>query len=144
VVSYLRALSAPRTVLWCYLIWYAFVAVRYFDPHASLWLSSLGLSGIIGTGLYFSTAYAGPTRRALGFWPVLRFYLMPFCVSSFAALIKGRGFVLIFHPDVEGNLVAFSLCAAFCAAVLLLKRLDGARFQVPGGAPARCVRSREE
>jgi hypothetical protein len=84
------------------------------------------LSGIIGTGLYFSTAYAGPTRRALGFWPVLRFYLMPFCVSSFAALIKGRGFVLIFHPDLEGNLLALALCGAFSALVLVFKWQDGA------------------
>jgi hypothetical protein len=121
VVSYLRALSAPRTLLWCYFLWWGFVAFRYFDPHPSLWLSSLGLSGIIGTGLYFSTAYAGTTRRPLGFWPVLRFYLMPFCVSSFAALIKDHGFVLIFHPDAEGNLLASACCAVFCAIVLLSK-----------------------
>jgi hypothetical protein len=122
VVSYLRALTAPRMLLWCYFVWWAFVAARYFDPQPSLWLNSLGLSGIIGTGLYFSTAYAGPTRRVLGFWPVLRFYLMPFCVSSFAALIKGRGFVLIFHPDLKGNLQPLAFCAGASALVLFFKR----------------------
>ena len=125
MVTYLRELSAPKTLLWCYLLWYAFVAIRYFDPGPALWASSLGLSAIIGTGLYLSTAYAEQKRRKLGFWPVFRFYLMPFCVSSFSALIKGRGFVLIFHPDPENNLTAFFLCAGFCLLVLLVKRTRG-------------------
>jgi hypothetical protein len=125
VTAYLRALSAPKLLLWCYLIWYAFAAVRYFDPNPALWASSLGLSLIIGSGLYLSTAYAGPERRTLGFWPVFRFYLMPFCVSSFAALIKGRGFVLIFHPRLEDNLSVLALCSLFTATVLALKWHSG-------------------
>jgi hypothetical protein len=123
VVRYLSGLSAPRALLWCYLIWYAFVVVRYFDPNPTLWASSVGLSAIIGTGLYLSTAFAGSQRRELGGWPVFRFFLMPFCVSSFSALIKGHGFVLIFHPELTDNLRALALCAGFCAAVLMLKRV---------------------
>jgi hypothetical protein len=135
VLAYLRSLPAPRVLLWCYFIWYAFVAVRYFEPKPALWATSLGLSAIIGTGLYVSTAYASQSRRALGFWPVFRFYLMPFCVSSFAALIKDRGFVLIFHPIARDNLEALGLCAAFCLLVLTAKRLQD------GGA-ARATASR--
>lgn len=119
MLAYLRGLSAPKTLLWCYFCWYLFAAARYFDPNPRLWASSLGLSAIIGTGLYLSTAYAERTRRVLGFWPVFRFYLMPFCVSSFAALIKGHGFVLIFHPNLADNLEALALCASFCALVLV-------------------------
>jgi hypothetical protein len=135
VFAYLRSLPAPRGLLWCYLIWYAVVAVRYFDPSPTLWASSVGLSAIIGTGLYFSTAYAGRERKALGFWPVFRFYLMPFCVSSFAALIKGHDFVLIFHPNLADNLVAFALCAAFWGLVLVSKlvRSEGAVARSPLG-----------
>ena len=125
MTAYLRGLSAPKALLWCYLLWYAVVAVRYFDPNPALWASSIGLSAIIGTGLYLSTAYAERERRRLGFWPVFRFYLMPFCVSSFSALIKGRGFLLIFHPDVAGNVGALGLCVGFCALVLLVKRCSG-------------------
>ena len=99
--------------------------VRYFDPNPRLWVNALGLSLIIGTGLYLSTAYAGPTRRELGFWPVARFYLMPFCCSSFSSLIKGRGFVLIFDPDFWANLFALGLCAAFCTLVVSLKAVHG-------------------
>lgn len=122
VVTYLRGLPAPRVLLWCYLIWYAYTAARHFDPSPALWASSLGLSAIIGTGLYAGTAYAGRERARLGFWPVFRFYLMPFCVSSFSALIKGQGFVLIFHPTLHDNVIGLTLCAAFVLLVSLAKQ----------------------
>src|SRR5687768_3250868 len=93
LVDYLARLTAGRLLLWCYFLWYLVVLVRYFDPDPGLWLTSLGLSGIIGLALYVSTT-AGGVR--LGFWPVVRLFMMPFCVSSFAALVKGKGFVLVF------------------------------------------------
>ena len=68
MVAYLRGLPGPKVLLWCYLLWYGVAAVRYFEPSPTLWASSLGLSAIIGTGLYVSTAYAERSRRALGFW----------------------------------------------------------------------------
>jgi hypothetical protein len=137
VLAYLRGLPAPKVLLWCYFIWYAFAVARYFEPKAALWGTSLGLSAIIGTGLYISTAYAGAVRRPLGFWPVFRFYLMPFCVSSFAALIKDRGFVLIFHPNLIDNLEALGLCAAFCFVVLAVKRLhDGSETRATASRQA--------
>jgi hypothetical protein len=123
VVRYLAELTPPRVVLWCYLIWYLFVLVRYFDPSPSLWLSSLGISAIIGTGLYLSTAYGGRKRTELERWQVVRLYMMPFCVSSFAALIKGRGFILVFDPKLGSDLIAIGGCAAFVGAAALARRL---------------------
>ena len=110
-------------LLWCYLLWYLFVVVTYFDPKPRLWLSSVGLSIIVGTGLYLSTAHGNRERTRLSFWQVFRFYLMPFCVSSFSALIKGRGFVLIFHPSLEKNIEALGSCALFCGVVFACKNL---------------------
>ena len=124
----------PRTLLWCYFCWYGFAVYRHFDPSPRLWASSLGLSAVIGSGLYLSTAYAGPARRTLGFWPVFRFYLMPFCVSSFSALIRGKGFILIFHPSVTDNAAAVALCGGFCSVVWLLKRLQPRRRNQAGEA----------
>jgi hypothetical protein len=123
LLRYLAELTLPRMVLWCYLIWYGFVLTRYFDPSARLWLSSLGISAIIGTGLYLSTAHGGRTRTRLETWQVVRLYMMPFCVSSFAALIKGRNFVLVFDPSLTANAAAGAGCAAFVAAALLARRL---------------------
>src|SRR6478735_8035414 len=113
---YFAHLRPAQRVLWCYLIWWLYVLVRCFDPSPLLWLSSLGISAIVGTALYLSTARAGQTRVQLGRWQIARLYLMPFCVSSFAALIKGRGFVLIFHPSLRDNLLAASACALFVVA----------------------------
>jgi hypothetical protein len=122
LLAYLRTLTAPRLLLWCYLFWYLYAAVRYFDPSVRLWASSLGMSAVIGTGLYVSTAYSGGSWRRLGFWPVFRFYLMPFCVSSFSALIKGQEFVFIFHPRWEDNVTALSLCGGLCLVATAAKR----------------------
>jgi len=99
ITGYLGGLNNGRLILWCYLIWYCVVLVRYFDPSPRLWLTSLGLSGIIGFALYISTTAAGGEKVKLGFWQTFRLFLMPFCVSSFSALVKGRGFVLIFSPQ---------------------------------------------
>ncbi|HVY31579.1 MAG TPA: hypothetical protein VHB79_33820 [Polyangiaceae bacterium] len=126
LVRYLSELTTPRLVLWCYLIWYGFVLVRYFDPSLRLWLSSLGISAIIGTGLYLSTAHGGRVRTKLETWQVVRLYMMPFCVSSFAALIKGRGFLLVFDASLLANAAAGAGCAAFVALALACRKARAA------------------
>jgi hypothetical protein len=118
---YLANLSTGRLILWCYLIWYVVVLVRYFDPSLRLWLTSLGLSAIIGLALYLSTV-SGTNKVKLEFWQVFRLFLMPFCVSSFAALVKGKGFLLIFSPNLEEIGIAVALCLVLCAIVAVLKR----------------------
>ena len=59
ITRYLARLTAGRLLLWCYLIWYLVVLVRYFDPEPRLWLTSAGMTVIIGVALYVST-----TRRS--------------------------------------------------------------------------------
>jgi hypothetical protein len=122
MVAYLRELNAPRLLLWCYLIWYLFTVACTFDASPRLWLTSLGISGIIGAGLYLSTARAGKEPVSLGRWQVFRLFLMPFCVSSFAALIRGRGFVLVFHPTLRANALGSMLCLAFLVVVWAFKQ----------------------
>ena len=122
LLRYLRALSPARTILWCYAIWYAVVLVRYFDPNPQLWATSLGLSGIIGFALLLSTRAASQPGARMDRWGVFRLFLMPFCVSSFAALVKGHGFVLIFSPDWREGALAAALCVVFCIGVALVKR----------------------
>ena len=121
---YLATLSTGRLILWCYFIWYLVVLIRYFDPSARLWLTSLGLSGIIGFALYLSTAGSGTTRIKFDRWQLFRLFLMPFCVSSFAALVKDRGFILIFSPNIKEVALAVGLCVALCVVVFGLKQLE--------------------
>ncbi len=119
---YLANLSKGRLILWCYFIWYCVVLVRYFDPSPKLWFTSLGLSLLIGVALYLSTTAVDKLQVRLGFWKTFRLFLMPFCVSSFAALVKGKGFILIFSPAPKETLIGAAGCLAFCALVFILKR----------------------
>ena len=122
LIPYLANLSKGRLILWCYFIWYLVVLVRYFDPSPRLWLTSLGLSLIIGFALFVSTTAAGENKVKLEPWQIIRLFMMPFCVSSFAALVKGKEFVLIFSPDPKEILIAVALCLLLCGTVAVLKR----------------------
>jgi hypothetical protein len=118
LARYFANLTTGRIILWCYLIWYLVVLARYFDPSLRIWLTSVGLAGIVGTGLYISSTAHG---NKLACWQIVRLYLMPFFVSSFSALVKGRQFILIFSPNPKEILLALGLCALFCGAVFVLK-----------------------
>src|SRR3982751_3724637 len=121
LMRYLTTLNKGRLILWCYFVWYLVVLVRYFDPNPRLWLTSVGLALIVGVALYISTAAAGGAKVKLDGCQTFRLFLMPFCVSSFAALVKGRGFVLIFSPNGYEIAVAVLLCLLLCAFVAGLK-----------------------
>ncbi len=125
LLKYLSKLSTGRLILWCYFVWYAVILVRYFDGNAKLWLTSLGLSLIIGVALIISTMSSSKGRTDLDGWQRFRLFLMPFCVSSFSALVKGHGFILIFSPNVTEDLLALGLCLLLCGSVALVKRFSG-------------------
>jgi hypothetical protein len=57
----------------------------------------------------------------LDFWQTFRLFVMPFCVSSFSALVKGKGFILIFSPKPMEIAVAAGLCAILSGVVLPLR-----------------------
>ena len=103
LVRYLAGLNAARIILWCYLIWYLTAVVLYFDPSPSLWLTSVGVSAIVGYALWLSSVHSPAGRIKLGRWQLFRLYLTPFAVSSFAALIKGKGFHSHSVPDAQGE-----------------------------------------
>jgi hypothetical protein len=119
-VRYFASLSAGKVVLWCFLLWYLATVIHHFDATPSIWLNALGISAIIGVALYLSVREPGrpPPDR----WTVLRLVLMPFCVSSFSQLIKGKGFVLVFPPDLHEIAISSAACGAFVVAVLMIKR----------------------
>ncbi len=117
VLAYFRNLPPSRAILWGYLVWYAVTLVHHFDPSPRLWLNSLGISLVIGTALLLSLA-----ARSRDPWQTFRMFLMPFCVSSFSSLIKGRNFIVIFSTDKREFLIATASCLTFAAFLLLLKK----------------------
>ena len=126
---YLATLTTGRIVLWCYAIWYVVNVAHHFDARPRLWLTSLGLSAIIGAALLLSTQASSRGTTRLDRWQIFRLFLMPFCVSSFAALVKDAGFILIFPPRLRENVVGLVAMAAFVFAVLALKQTRFARLE---------------
>ena len=123
---YFGNLSTGKTVLWCYLIWYVVMACFYFEPRISLWINSLGISIVIGTGLVLSVMPAGGVR-AMEKWQVARLFIMPFCVSSFAALIKDHEFFLVFSSKATENATALAACAVFAGITRVCRAMVKAR-----------------
>jgi len=119
--TYFKALRPAKVFLWCYLIWYFFMLGQYFEPKLSLWLNSLGISLFIGLGLLLSVM---PKVGISGMekWQIARLFIMPFCVSSFAAIIKDRGFMVIFSPLWQDNLGAMISCFTFVIFIWLCKK----------------------
>jgi hypothetical protein len=120
-VRYFAGLTNGRIVLWSYLIWYAVTVAAHFDARPGLWLTSLGISAIIGVALLISTTSSSNGTTELDRWQVFRLFVMPFCVSSFAALVKDEGYVLVFPPSPWLNAIGFALIAIFVATVLRLR-----------------------
>lgn len=109
LISYFAALRPPKLVLWCYLAWYFAVVACYFDPSPAIWLSALGISGLIGIALIFATGVPGQRTDP---WTKFRLFLFPFCVSSYSTLIKGKGFILLFPTQAKPLIAGLSACAA--------------------------------
>lgn len=122
LLHYLQNLSTGRIILWCYALWYGVNVTCHFDPRPRIWLTSLGLSGIIGAALIISTRPSSGQRPPMDPWVTFRLFLMPFCVSSFAALVKDAGYVLIFPPTLRENLVGLSAIGLFLILLLALKK----------------------
>jgi hypothetical protein len=120
-MAYLSNLAPGKAALWCYLIWYLMTVIAHFDPSPAIWLNSLGISAVIGVALLLSVKRepSSPANR----WQTFRLFLMPFCVSSFSALIKGQGYILVLPSRPIELYLSLGLCAVFIALVLILRRL---------------------
>ena len=77
---------------------------------------------MIGTGLMLSVS----SQKVDGsdHWQTFRLYLMPFCVSSFSALIKEHGFVVFVSPRFEENTLALLSCLIFLVLVYSVKLVN--------------------
>ena len=119
LIQYLYELKLDKAILWCYLIWYVIVVCFHFDPSVKIWINSIGISAVIGTGLMLSVSSSKGERDR---WQAFRLYLMPFCVSSFSALIKERGFIIFISPNIKETIVSVSGCVLFISVILVVKR----------------------
>lgn len=121
-LGYFAALDRRRATLWCSFLWYVTMDVRYADSAPSMWLHSLGIAAIVGITLTLNAVSPSGRIRDLGFWPVLLFFLIPFCVASFSVFSEDHAFFLIFPLNVIDNSVSLGLVACFCALVWFAKK----------------------
>jgi hypothetical protein len=119
LVTYLSRLSNGKLVLWCYLVWYLSTVAHHYDPSPAIWLNSLGISAVIGVALMLSVS-GGAARNDP--WQAFRLFAMPFCVSSFSSLIKGKGFLLVFPPSSSELAAAIGACLLFAGTVMGWRR----------------------
>ena len=112
MIRYFARMKVPKLVLWCYLAWYVTVSGCYFDPSPVIWLTAIGMSALIGIALIFATKVPG---QAMERWTMFRLFLFPFCVSSYSALIKGKGFFLIFPMEIRPLLTGLAVCLVVVA-----------------------------
>jgi hypothetical protein len=120
LIQYLYEIKLDKAILWCYLIWYVIVVCFHFDPSVKIWINSIGISAVIGTGLMLSVS---STKGERDRWQAFRLYLMPFCVSSFSALIKEEGFIVFISPNIQETIVSGSCCVLFLVVILVVKVL---------------------
>ncbi len=120
---YFAGLGVGKIILWCYLIWYVSTVAHHFDASPSIWLNSIGISVFIGFALMLSVGNNFSLSKNK--WQTFRLFLMPFCVSSFSALIKGKGFILIFPTALHELVVSAALCIFFIFSVLGLRQTSG-------------------
>ena len=122
--GYLSSLSNGMKILWCYLIWYVYFVSKYFVLDFDLWLRSLGIGLLVGFVLNLNAfgSFEG-ILRVKDKGQVLRFFVIPFCVSSFPVLIKDKGFLLFLSPSVNENLFALTLCIIFLLSTWIRRQV---------------------
>lgn len=115
LIQYLYEIKLDKAILWCYLIWYLIVVCFPFDPSPKMWINSIDISIIIVTGLLLSVSSGEIGKRDN--WQTFQLYLMPFCVSSFSALLKEQGFIVFISPNITETIIAVLCCALFMSVI---------------------------
>lgn len=137
LLRYLSKLTPGKQILWCYLLWYLVIVSLYFDANPAMWLSSLGLSAFVGFALLLGLEGSPQRWRRLGRWQLSRLFLIPFCVSSYAASVKGHGFIVVFSPRPAEDFLAIGACAVVLGTVWVARRFRDARTAKFQGAGTR-------
>lgn len=103
-----------QMILAFYLSWYLYIVINYFDSNYLIWSNALLIAIVVGIALNLS---ANNSKKSN--WVTLRFFLIPFAVSSYTALISGRGFVAIFPSSFMETAAGLLISCGFVLVYLL-------------------------
>lgn len=97
--------------------WWAFIITSFAVP-ARAWGTAIVTSALVGTALN-ANAYHAPLQEYAHKhqWAIARFYVIPFCVSSYSAVANANSFVALFPVEnvavgINGIAIALSIAAA--------------------------------
>ena len=96
------------------------MVILNFDSCAQIWVNAIVISLIVGIALNASVE-AGQKKV----FQRIRLFLIPFAVSSYTGLIRGKDFILIFPPDWQEVLIGLIVCSVVVVGYgLLLSRKE--------------------
>jgi len=121
LLRYIASLPTSRLVLWSYVIWWVVMVSYHFSLNPRMWATSLGIGIVVGFALMLSTGPVSLDRLRNRFWESIRLFVCPYMVSSFAALVAGNDFVLVFSPILQENATAAASILAFLMLAQILK-----------------------
>lgn len=105
---YQNFLDARIIILLLYLAWYLWIVINFTLPADTApvkWGTSILLSVFVGTALNIN-AYIPPFEEHISLrrWAIFRFYIIPFCVSSYSNVSFYYNFIALFpvHDYVTG------------------------------------------
>jgi len=123
LIRYLAALDLRRSLLWSALLWYGVMMVRHGPQPFGVWLNSASIALVVGLILITNAVPSGVSWRSLGFWPTARFFLIPFCVSSFSSALRDTPLLVIFPGNAMDNLLAGATVVVFLLAGWIARRV---------------------
>lgn len=115
----IKSLTNGGLLLWCYFLWYLVIIVARWDFDFGIYVRALGVCLLVGVALCANATLGGNVR--LGPLQTLRFFLIPFCVSSYSSVASKNGFLFIFSPRLQENLAAAVPSALLIFAWVVLR-----------------------
>lgn len=120
--SYIKNLSISKLILWFYFLWWLAISIHYFPPSSSMITNSLVMSFAVGIVLNLN-AMGQKSWKEMETWTIIRFFLIPFCVSFYASISQQHNFILLFPSELSPLLLGFSFCFVFTLFVFIAKRV---------------------
>ena len=138
---YWYRLQLPLIYLYSLFIWYLWVIAFYFPVDWSIWIVTGLVALIIGFALnlnFYDGKLAIKNHIETNVWICLRFFAVPFCVSSYSGAITYHSdqLFLIFPRNVWiilAGAVSIVIFWIFLILVRLFNRIPLAEFQITVG-----------
>jgi hypothetical protein len=124
-VRFLHQSTGPAfALLAAFFVWWLCMVIFFFDPAWPLWVNTLVITAFVGTALNVNAFTSSQEPHLLAFarnqpWLVARFFLIPFCVSSYGGIADSAHFVAAF-PSTHAVSAAVGICVAVFVALLML------------------------